>query len=408
MRWSETIEHRLRGRFTWSLFLAGSAGLAALFMFLTHVVAVRVLSTSEYGVFSSAIALVGIIGVGATSIQAVTVRQVKGALESDEPLFSTRTQHVLLGLVALALGGTALLLLGVSATTAMLLVVWVPAAVMTARANGEIQGRELQMLLHGGTILVTFASLMVSVFLSLVAPEVDVFLLGRLLITIAFATYLLRSVKIPIRNGLHVFSSGMVHSAVVVSSMWFAANMDVLLGRAVLDSEAVGQIAVAAMLVNSVLLMPGLIASVVYPKSVAHSQNRKTLVRLLISSVGLAASLQLVVALLLLFTSGFLIEWLAGPGHDPAKDLVFPLALAYIPLGASIVLSQFLLAIGRLVDGAFFVIVVLTVASLTAIRPETAMEFVQTLHWMSWLLAVALLVQVGVLIARVSDRIRTF
>lgn len=382
----ETLENRLRGGLAWSVLLTASTGSAALFMFLTHVVAVRVLSTSDYGEFSSAVALVGIVGVGASSVQAVTVRQVKGDDRSPNRSMSFRQEHLLLAIIAILIGVLSLNLIQVPISTAVLLAMWVPAAVILARANGEIQGRELQLLLHGGTTLVTLASLLVSGTLASVAPAVNIFLLGRFVVTVVFSLVLLRSLNVRVGQGLRFISPGLVNTTVVVSSMWFAANIDVLMGRAVLDEDDVGQIAVAAMLVNSVLLMPGLIAAVVYPKLVASASVRKEVIRLLSFSVGLAIVLQTVFALALLISRDFLISWLAGDGHETAIEVVFPLALAYIPLGASIVVTQFLLAVGRIGDGATFAVLVGIVAGLTAWGADGALGFVRALHMTAWLL----------------------
>jgi len=395
------VEHRLRGTIRWSGILAASTGLAAVFMFLTHIVAVRVLSTADYGEFSSAIALVGIVGVAASSVQAVTVREVKGALIAPTVRKATNWEGIYLALIALTVSIASFLLFRVSLSTAALLALWVPVAVLLARANGEVQGRELQLLLHGGTTLIALTSLVSSSVFALIAPEVDIFLLGRLCVTAVFSTLFLRLVRVPISRGLQFLSPGIVQSTAIVSSMWFAANLDVLMGRVVLDEDSVGQIAVAALLVNSVLLMPGLIASVVYPKAVESAGNPQKIIRLLTSSVGLAAGLQLLVALALLVTSDGLIDWLAGDGHDEAKRLVFPLALAYIPIGSSIVMSQFLLAFGRMIHCVLFVLLVVGAACLTISGRTTASGFVNILNLASWTLAAGL---IALLVACVRRR----
>ena len=54
------FEQRYTGGLIWTAVLMGSTGFSALFMFLIHVIAVRLLKTEQYGEFASAIALVGI------------------------------------------------------------------------------------------------------------------------------------------------------------------------------------------------------------------------------------------------------------------------------------------------------------------------------------------------------------
>lgn len=363
-------------------------------MFLTHVIAVRTLSTPEYGEFSSAIALVGIVGVGASAVQAITVKRVKGATVLIPPRSRVAVDLVALGLVATSVGLMSYLIIGVPVATSMLLAIWVPAAVALARANGEIQGRELLILLHGGTTLVAAVVLGVSGGLSRIAPTVEIFLVGRLVITVMFAFVLLRSVDVSPLNGVRFVSRGLIHSTAVVTSMWFAANLNVLMGRVALDEESAGQIAVAAMLVNSVLLMPSLIASAVYPRAVRMMRDERGLARLLVLSGTLVAGIQIMVALLLLLTKGFLIDWLAGSQYTEAEQLVFPLALAYVPLGTCIVVSQFLLAIGRLLDGLAFVGLVGLTAFIAVNGATDAQSFVQSLQAAASFLLAGLLFQV--------------
>ena len=380
----QKFENQHRGSFRWSLVLAVCSGLSAVFMFLTHVVAVRVLDTASYGEFSSAIALVGIVGVGASSVQAVTVKRVQTTNIVTKHKFERNVEMLLLVAVSCLVGGIAYLFLNTSTTTSGMLVMWVPAAVMIARANGEIQGRDLQGLLHGGTSVVTLLSLAVSLVLALVAASVATFLLGRLVVTLVFAFVLLRSVRVPVFDGLRFLHPNLLHTTIVVTTMWFAANMDVLLSRATLNPDSVGEIAIAAMLVNSVLLMPGLIAAVSYPRALARLGSRSGLIRLLIQAVSLTVGLQVTVALALFVSRGFLVDWLAGSDHESAKRMIVPLALAYIPLGASIVVSQFVLALGSIRDSGFMLAMTGVVGGVLVFVPDTAEQFVHLLHLLAW------------------------
>lgn len=389
---AQRLEDSIRGTVRWSVLLAASSGLAALFMFLTHVVAVRVLTTEEYGEFSSAIALIGIIGVGATSVQAVTVKAVKNAVPRQAE-FSTIQEVALLIAVSLIIGLSAAYLIHVGLVTAVLLGAWVPAAVMIARANGEIQGRELQSLLHGSTATITLAALVVSGILSIFSSSVSSFLSGRLLVTVVFAGLLLRLTKVPPHKSISFLHRGLMHSTLLVSTMWFAANLDVLVGRAVLDSTEVGEIAVAAMLVNSVLLLPGLISAVVYPKVITHRRNTPQLWRLLWPSLGLAGALQIAISLVLALSSSSLVDWLAGQDHEQAKSLVVSLSLAYIPIGIAIVASQFVLGLGSLSDSVLFMLVTGLGTIVLTTAASDAESFISILQLVAWILAGVLVVQ---------------
>ncbi len=389
---AQRLEDRIHGTFGWSVLLAASSGLAACFMFATHVVAVRVLSTEEYGEFSSAIALIGIIGVGATSVQAVTVKAVKNAVPGQSTRNSFQ-EAVLLTAVSLIIGLSAAHLIHVGAVTAFLLAAWVPVAVMIARANGEIQGRELQSLLHGSTATLTLCALLVSGAVSILSSTVSVFLTSRLMVTLLFACLLLRLTKVPIRESINFLHRGLLHSTLLVSTMWFAANLDVLVGRAVLDRTEVGEIAVAAMLVNSVLLLPGLIGAVVYPRVINHRRNASQLTRLCWRSILLACALQLSVTGALFLAGPSLVDWLAGAGHGQAKDLVASLSLAYIPIGVAIVASQFVLGLGNLTDSILFMLVTGLGTTVLTTAATDAKSFISILQLVAWVLVGVLVVQ---------------
>ena len=104
--------------------------------------------------------------------------------------------------------------------------------------------------------------------------------------------------------------------------MWFAANMDILLSRAALGKVENGKIAVAAMLVNSVLLIPGLIAAVLYPRIIEHRKNKVTLKRLLLRAISLSATAQSFMALTLITFSERLVTWLAGPSNYESINIL--------------------------------------------------------------------------------------
>jgi O-antigen/teichoic acid export membrane protein len=215
-----------------------------------------------------------------------------------------------------------------------------------------------------------------------------------LAVTFVFAFVLLRSVQVPVAEGLRFLHPDLIHTTLVVTTMWFAANMDVLLGRASLNPDSVGEIAIAAMLVNSVLLMPGLIAAVAYPRALARLSSRSGLLKLLLQAVSLAVCLQVIVALALSASRGFLVDWLAGSGHESAKRVIVPLALAYIPLGASIVASQFIIALGSIRDSVVMLATTGVVGVLLVMIPDTAEQFVQLLHYLSWIIFVGVLTSV--------------
>lgn len=398
----QAFEDRFKGGIIWTLVLTSATGTSAVFMFLVHVVAVRMLKTEQYGEFASAIALVGIVGVAASSVQAATVKKVKEPQIDIHRQFSRSMELLFLTLLSLALGVTAFLFVGVSFNTASLLALWVPAAVMIARANGEIQGREIQTILHGATAVIAAATLILSAILLLIWNDVESLLIARLGITIFFATYLLKATGTPINTSFRLINFRLIHSTILVSSMWFAANMDVLLSRSALGKTENGEIAVAAMLVNSVLLIPGLIAAVVYPRAIELRRDKKSEIKLLTRAILLSGFVQLLLAVILSVMAEFLVRWLAGEGHETAINLIFPLSMAYVPIGIAIVVTQFVLALGKLWQSIIF-LVATSISSLVLIAINGDAEtFVHGLLVVSWLLVFILIALTINQIARIK------
>jgi O-antigen/teichoic acid export membrane protein len=385
------FEDRYKGSFAWTAVLTGSTALSALFMFLVHVIAVRILKTEQYGEFSSAIALVGIVGVAASSIQAATVHRVKNVSDDHAVNISPKIEFMFLGLISISLGCLAFFLIGVSLSTAFLLVIWVPAAVMIARVNGELQGREIQTVLHGTTAIIAAATLIISSVVLGLWTDIKSLLIARLAVTILFSVYLLRALNVPIKSGLRFINTKLIHSTILVTTMWFAANMDVLLSRAALGKEENGEIAIAAMLVNSVLLVPGLIAAVLFPRIIEHRNNKTKLTRLLLRAICLSAFVQFLMAMMLIVLSEQLVNWLAGPNHNEAIKIVTPLSLAYIPLGVSIVVAQFILAIGNLRHSLTYMFLTMGIAVILLNVNHDATAFVQMLLGLSCVLVITLI-----------------
>jgi O-antigen/teichoic acid export membrane protein len=397
------FEQRYKGGLIWTLVLMGSTGFSALFMFLIHVIAVRLLKTEQYGEFASAIALIGIVGVAASSVQAATVQRVKNTTLDNRYFFSQSIEFLLLGSFSVFLGLIAFFMLGVSLSTAVLLTLWVPAAVMIARANGEIQGLEIQSLLHGATSMIAGATLLLSAVVLVLWTDVESLLIARIVVTVAFATFLLKMTNVPIKASMRSIDTRLIHSTVLVTTMWFAANLDVLLSRAALGETENGEIAIAAMLVKSVLLVPGLIAAVVYPRAIEFRTDRKKQKQLLAQAMLLSGAIQTAMAVILSVLSKSLVNWLSGPSHFVAIDVIKPLSLAYIPLGMAIVVSQFVLALGTVRQSLMFMTLTLGSAFILLNVHSDAYTFVNVLVGLSVVLCVSLIAMSLHLIKKIKN-----
>jgi O-antigen/teichoic acid export membrane protein len=185
--------------------------------------------------------------------------------------------------------------------------------------------------------------------------------------------------------------------------MWFAANLDVLLSRAALGETENGEIAIAAMLVNSVLLVPGLIAAVVYPRAIEFRTDRKKEKQLLVKAILLSGAIQTAMAVILSVLSKSLVNWLAGPSHFVAIDVIKPLSMAYIPLGIAIVVSQFVLALGTIRQSLMFMTLTLGSAFILLNVHSDAYTFVNVLVGLSVILCVSLIAMSLHLIKKIED-----
>jgi O-antigen/teichoic acid export membrane protein len=145
------------------------------------------------------------------------------------------------------------------------------------------------------------------------------------------------------------------------------------------------------MLVNSVLLVPGLIAAVLFPRIIEHRNNKTKLKRLLLRAICLSAFVQFLMAMMLIVLSEQLVNWLAGPNHNEAIKIVTPLSLAYIPLGVSIVVAQFILAIGNLRHSLTYMFLTMGIAVILLNVNHDATAFVQMLLGLSCVLVITLI-----------------
>jgi O-antigen/teichoic acid export membrane protein len=136
--------------------------------------------------------------------------------------------------------------------------------------------------------------------------------------------------------------------------------------------------------------VPGLIAAVVYPRAIEFRTDRKKEKQLLAKAILLSGSIQTVMAVVLSILSRPLVNWLAGPAHFVAIDVIKPLSMAYIPLGIAIVVSQFVLALGTIRQSLMYMALTLGSALILLNVHSDAYTFVNVLVGLSVILCVSL------------------
>lgn len=390
------FEERNANSFYWSIGLAAISGFAAVFSFLIHVVAVRQLSLNQYGELATAIAVVGVIGVGASAIQANVVDDVRREIDLIEIRNkSQRVSTLEISILTLASFGVVLAgfsILHVSLLTAGLMSIWIPVSILLARANGEMQARHLQFLMHGSTLFTTALTLGVSSLTLLLSGGVAGLLAVRVFIAGGFALIVLRYSKTSLGTSFRFFHPNLISATLVFTSVWFLANFDVVISRASLSSSDSGNIAIAAMFVNSVLLFPQLIGAVVYPRIVQNLTRKKQLSQLLTKSLVLAFAVQIILIPVLWGISEVAVRWVAGDNHVAASDAMLLLSLAYVPIGCAIVLGQFLVALGTRTHSIVVLLQVLLGAVLLRYVNASINLFLMTLIFVALSIAASMLV----------------
>jgi O-antigen/teichoic acid export membrane protein len=157
------------------------------------------------------------------------------------------------------------------------------------------------------------------------------------------------------------------------------------------------------MFVNSVLLFPQLIGAVIYPRIVQNLKKAATLRKILRDSILLALGIQMSLVPILWGLSTFAVQWVAGAGHTDASSAILLLAVAYVPIGTSIVLAQFVMAMSSRKYSILVLCEVVCGAIILHTNSSSISDFLTALIAVSSVIAFSMFYSVKKMIGGISE-----
>ena len=328
---------------THTVLVAMALGIAQVCAYAVSVVSARALGPDGFGVLAALLGILRIGSVLAMGIQAVAARR-------------------LVGLVwLLRLDGWAALLL---AALAFIPLTWAGAQ------YGVAQGRESYRRLAaiyavvglgrgvGGVAGALLTGSVVGTMAGLTAGTILGAIVGRLLVAPLVAAT-------PVR--LENFFADSAHATHALLALFVLTNIDVLLARALLDSEQAGLYGVGAVIAKVAFWLPQFVGVVAFPRFADARRSRATIISL--AAVGGIGALVVVVTALL---PGVIVGFVGGSAYIS----LVPIAWLFAAIGATFALAQALLLTRLAVDDRRAVIAIWAAAGLlvllaTLVLPAT-------------------------------------
>jgi len=319
---------------------AATAGVNALF----QLVAARNLSESRYGELATAIAIVGVLGVAGSGVQMSTAHDIAESNEArqDNParLKATLATEALVSALIFAITFS---FLGLGLVSAALISLFVPTVILLSRANGEIHGRGMFVSLALFGLALSIGKVLLGSAALVLFASVKITLALQLGITLFGALLCLRRFDISARDSLTRFSSRLGSSVVLSALVWLIANLDILLSRLKFGGSVSGNIAVTSLFATVLLVVPSLVATVVYPIAVRRSSAGVSTKPLLLEAIGLSIIIPAAVVIVALQFENFLFDTLVGGSYELARDLFAIQLASYLPVAGIVGIAPLLL-----------------------------------------------------------------
>lgn len=360
-----------------TVLVAVALGIAQLAAYAVSVVAARALGPDGFGILAALLGILLIGSVLAMGIQAVAARRLVH-VDTDQRGGAARSmlRDGLIGGVAVA----------VATLVVSPLLVWLLrldgwASVLLAAATfipitwagaqyGVAQGRESYRRLAAVYALVGLGRGLGGVAGALATSSVLGTMAGLALGT-ALGAIAGRIIVAPLadapRERLDGFFAESAHATHALLALFVLTNVDVLLARALLDSEEAGVYGVGAVIAKVAFWLPQFVGVVAFPRFADDRRGRATIIALIaVGSIGL-----LVVAATATIP-GLVVAFVGGAAY---ASLV-PVAWVFAAIGAAFALAQALLLTRLAVDDRRAVIAVwgaaaLLVALATTVMPRT-------------------------------------
>lgn len=355
------------------LVVGGVAG--GILGYLFQIIMGRMLSVSEYGIFSALMAMIVVIGAPMTTLSMIISRRVSTYRSEQDNgklgyLFYWINRKLLLIAVVLIVLVVFnikplqnFLLIEKSAHLYLLLIILL-IAFPQAVNNAYLQGLQYFKWLSVSGVLATLLKIIITVILIYFGLGVAGALGGVIFSTfiILILTYVvlrpsLSKNNASISNTTHLlFKSAM---PVLLANVAFAVmtQIDMVLVKYYFSEQEVGIYAAASILGKAVMYLPGGIAMALFPMVAENHASGKSSAHLMFQAVGVTALLSLTGALFYYFFADSIIVLLYGNDYKEAANVLKYFGFAILPMALIMVAEHFLIAMGRVLFTYLFMVV---------------------------------------------------
>jgi len=355
------------------LVVGGVAG--GILGYLFQIIMGRMLSVSEYGIFSALMAMIVVIGAPMTTLSMIISRRVSTYRSEQDNgklgyLFYWINRKLLLIAVVLIVLVVFnikplqnFLLIEKSAHLYLLLIILL-IAFPQAVNNAYLQGLQYFKWLSVVGVLATLLKIIITVILIYFGLGVAGALGGVIFSTfiILILTYVvlrpsLSKNNASISNTTHLlFKSAM---PVLLANVAFAVmtQIDMVLVKYYFSEQEVGIYAAASILGKAVMYLPGGIAMALFPMVAENHASGKSSAHLMFQAVGVTALLSLTGALFYYFFADSIIVLLYGNDYKEAANVLKYFGFAILPMALIMVAEHFLIAMGRVLFTYLFMVV---------------------------------------------------
>ena len=355
------------------LVVGGVAG--GILGYLFQIIMGRMLSVSEYGIFSALMAMIVVIGAPMTTLSMIISRRVSTYRSEQDNgklgyLFYWINRKLLLIAVVLIVLVVFnikplqnFLLIEKSAHLYLLLIILL-IAFPQAVNNAYLQGLQYFKWLSVSGVLTALLKIIIAVILIYFGLGVAGALGGVIFSTfiILILTYVvlrpsLSKNNASISNTTHLlFKSAM---PVLLANVAFAVmtQIDMVLVKYYFSEQEVGIYAAASILGKAVMYLPGGIAMALFPMVAENHASGKSSAHLMFQAVGVTALLSLTGALFYYFFADSIIVLLYGNDYKEAANVLKYFGFAILPMALIMVAEHFLIAMGRVLFTYLFMVV---------------------------------------------------
>lgn len=300
------------------------------------VVAARLLGPVDFGAFSALMGVLIVLSVLSLGLQATGARRISAEPEHVDAiervvLGVTYRGALVLGVVCLALAPVfdAVLRLGSLPTALLVSVTVVPVTVMGGQA-GVLQGEQRWTPLALVYLSQGLGRFGVGIGLILLWPSEFSAFLGVAIgawVPVLVGVIALRRPRGPapaITGAGTELLREVASSSQALLAFFALSNADILLARAVLDSEEAGLYAGGLILIKAILFLPQFVVVIAFPSMARQGNARRTLLK----SLGIAGGLGLVALVGVLVLPGLAQVFVGGSDFDGVKDSLWLFAVA--------------------------------------------------------------------------------